>query len=317
MNDPQSVWVLTDGKVGMENQCLGVARALGVTPLVKRVAIRLPWRVLPPQLWTNALAATVERLTPPWPELLIATGRQTVALSTAIKRASGGRTFTVQLQDPVVSPARFDVVVAPEHDGLGGGNVIATRGAMHGVTREALEVAATKFRARLAPLKRPLVTVLLGGSNGRYRMDRDAVSRLASGLRRVAEESGAGLAVTPSRRTGTETVATIRAALAGTSCEIWDETGDNPYLGYLALADAIVATSDSVNMVSEACATGKPVHVFHLPGGSEKFRRFHAAFEAAGFTRPFAGRLESWSYDPPRETERVAGLIRARLKDRP
>jgi mitochondrial fission protein ELM1 len=147
-------------------------------------------------------------------------------------------------------------------------------------------------------------------------MDRDAVLRLASGLRRVAEDSGAGLAVTPSRRTGADNVATIRAALAGASCEIWDETGDNPYLGYLALADAIVVTSDSVNMVSEACATGKPVHVFHLPGGSRKFRRFHRAFEAAGLTRPFAGRLESWSYEPPRETERVAALIRVRLKDR-
>jgi mitochondrial fission protein ELM1 len=187
---------------------------------------------------------------------------------------------------------------------------------MHGVTREALDAAALRFRDRLAPLKRPLVAVLLGGPNGRYRMDREAVSRLASGLRRVAEDSGAGLAVTPSRRTGADTVAAIRAALAGTASEIWDETGDNPYLGYLALADAIVVTCDSVNMVSEACATGKPVHVFHLPGGSAKFRRFHASFEAAGFTRPFTGRLDSWSYDPPHETERVAALIRARLKDR-
>jgi mitochondrial fission protein ELM1 len=315
VSDPQSVWVLTDGKVGMENQCLGVTRALGVTPIVKRVTTRFPWRVLPPQLWANALGATTERLAPPWPDLLIATGRQTVALSVAIKRASGGRAFTVQLQDPGVSPAKFDLVVAPEHDGLAGPNIVATKGAMHGVTRDALDAAAAKFRARLAPLKRPLVAVLLGGPNGRYRMDRDAVSRLASGLHRVADD-GVGLAVTPSRRTGSDNVAVLRAALAGTSCEIWDETGDNPYLGYLALADAIVVTSDSVNMVSEACATGKPVHVFHLPGGSDKFRRFHAAFEAAGFTRPFAGTLETWSYDPPRETERVAGLIRARLKDR-
>jgi mitochondrial fission protein ELM1 len=316
VSDPQSVWVLTDGKVGMENQCLGVTRALGVVPTVKRVTTRFPWRILPPQLWMNPLGATTERLAPPWPDLLIATGRQTVALSVAIKRASGGRVFTVQLQDPGVSPAKFDLVVAPEHDGLAGPNIVATKGATHGVTRHALDAAAAKFRARLAPLKRPLVTVLLGGPNGRYRMDREAVSRLASGLRRVADEGGVGLAVTPSRRTGSDNVAALRAALAGTSCEFWDETGDNPYLGYLALADAIVVTSDSVNMVSEACATGKPVHVFYLPGGSGKFRRFHASFEAAGFTRPFAGTLESWSYDPPRETERVAGLIRARLKDR-
>jgi mitochondrial fission protein ELM1 len=106
----------------------------------------------------------------------------------------------------------------------------------------------------------------------------------------------------------------LRDSLAGLSCEIWDGTGENPYFGYLGLADAIVATADSVNMVTEACATGKPVHVFHPPGGSAKFRRFHRSFEEAGYTRPFAGKLEKWSYDPPRETARVAAAIRARLK---
>lgn len=309
-------WVLTDGKVGMESQCLGLARALGVAPEIKRVAIRLPWRLLPPQLWTNPLAATAERLSAPWPDLLIATGRQTVALSIAIRRASGGRCFTVQLQDPGVSPAKFGFVVAPEHDGLAGANVVATKGAMHGVTQAALAAAAERFRDRLAPLGRPLVAVLLGGSNGRYRMDRECMTRLGAALRRVADERGAGFAITPSRRTGADNVAALREALAETRFEIWEGTGDNPYLGYLALADAIVATADSVNMVSEACATGKPVHVFDLPGGSAKFRRFHDGFEAAGYTRPFDGRLDSWTYDPPRETERVAALIRARLKDR-
>ena len=111
-----------------------------------------------------------------------------------------------------------------------------------------------------------------------------------------------------------DNLAVLREALAGLSCEIWDGTGENPYFGYLGLADAIVATADSVNMVTEACATGKPVLVFHPPGGSAKFRRFHRSFEGDGFTRPFAGRLEKWSYEPPRETARVAAAIRARLK---
>ena len=207
MSEQQSVWILTDGKIGMESQCRGLAAALGVTPDVKRVAIRMPWRVLPPQLWFDSLAATTERLAPPLPDVLIATGRQTVALSIAIRRASCGRTFTVQLQDPGVSPAKFDLVVAPEHDGLRGANVIATKGAMHGVTPATLSVAGEKFRARLAPLKRPLVAVLLGGPNGRYRMDAESMTRLGTLLRLVADDTGAGFAVTPSRRTGAENVA--------------------------------------------------------------------------------------------------------------
>jgi mitochondrial fission protein ELM1 len=309
-----TTWIVTDGKQGMESQCLGLARALDVSVEMKRVEIRAPWRWLPPSLWWNALAAPRERLRPPWPELLIATGRRTVALSIAIRREGGA--FTIQLQDPTVSPALFDVVVAPEHDGLQGANVIATKGALHGVTPEVLALAAENFRARLEPLARPLVAVLLGGSNALYRLDREAMIRLGALLRRAAREDGASFAVTPSRRTGEANVAALRETLADVPCEVWDGGGDNPYLGYLALADAIVVTSDSVNMVSEACATGKPVHVFHLAPPKGKFGRFHAAFEAAGFARPFKGRIEHWRYDPPRETERVAGLIRARLKDR-
>lgn len=69
-------------------------------------------------------------------------------------------------------------------------------------------------------------------------------------------------------------------------------------------------------MVSEAAATGKPVHVVHLDGGSDKFRRFHAAMEARGVTRPFSGALESWEYVPPDDMARVAAEITRRLAAR-
>ena len=110
-----------------------------------------------------------------------------------------------------------------------------------------------------------------------------------------------------------ENEATLRERLAGHSAEIWNGAGDNPYFGYLGLADAIVVTGDSVSMVSEACATGKPVYVFDLEGGSEKFRRFHDNLRERGFTRPFTGSLEIWDYTPLRDTELVADEIRRRI----
>ena len=90
---------------------------------------------------------------------------------------------------------------------------------------------------------------------------------------------------------------------------IWDGHGANPYYGMLALADAIIVTCDSVNMVSEACTTGKPVYVIDLPGGSDKFRRFHQAMRDDGLTRPFADRLEMWNYPPLNDVELVAERI--------
>jgi mitochondrial fission protein ELM1 len=45
-----SCWVVTDGKIGMENQCLGLAESLGLTPVVKRIKLRSPWKQLTPYL---------------------------------------------------------------------------------------------------------------------------------------------------------------------------------------------------------------------------------------------------------------------------
>jgi len=77
----------------------------------------------------------------------------------------------------------------------------------------------------------------------------------------------------------------------------------------LAHADAILATEDSVSMVSEACATGKPVYSVPLEGRSERIARFLGGLEADGIARPFAGRLESWRYEPPDDTARAAAAI--------
>ncbi len=316
MNGAAECWVLTDGKPGMSNQCIGLAEALGGGFVVKTVRPRLPWRILPPPLWLAPLSApggAGDDLRPPWPGLLIATGRQTVALSLAIKRASAGRTFTVQIQNPAFALARFDVVIAPRHDRLGGDNVIVTEGALHRVTPERLAREADRVRPLLAHLPRPLVAVLIGGSNRQYRFTPDAARRLADGLAGLCRRHGAGLAITMSRRTGENTERLLRDALAAPDAWFWDGAGDNPYFGFLGLADAIVATSDSVSMVSEACATGKPVHVFDLDGGSKKFDRFHRNLRERGLTRPFTGEIAAWSPAPLDDTKRVADEIRRRM----
>lgn len=312
----QTCWVMSDGKAGMEGQCLGLAEALGLDPQVKRIRIRAPWRWLPPQLWLDPLARAGpdgDALAPPWPEVLIACGRPTVAPAIAIRRASGGRTFAVQIQNPTVHPRHFDVVVTPKHDRLEGPNVITTTGGLNRVTPARLAAAAARFGPRFCHLPRPLVAVLLGGDSKVYRMTRTIALRLGERLAALSRRQGAGLLVTPSRRTGAKYQAILHQALEGLPAEIWDGTGGNPYFGYLALADAFVVTGDSVNMVSEAATTGKPVYVVDLKGGSAKFRRFHEAMRKAGITRPFDGRLETWSYPALRDTERAAAEIRRRM----
>jgi uncharacterized protein len=311
------VWAVHDGKAGMANQVLGLAEALGWSTTEKRLDIRSPWCHLAPPLWFQPLAATGaegDRLAPPWPDLIIGCGRNTVAPAFAVKRASGGRTYWVQIQDPRFARRRADLLVAPSHDSARGPNVVTTLGAVHRVTADRLAEGARHFAPLLAPLSRPLVAVLLGGDNRAYPLTPARFATLVAQLAALAR-AGYGIAITPSRRTDAAALTELRARLGGVAF-IWDGTGDNPYFGMLGLAEAIVVTADSVNMASEAAATGKPVYIVELEGGSEKFTRCHAAMSERGITRPFAGAVERWSYPPLDEAARAAAIIRERFAGR-
>jgi mitochondrial fission protein ELM1 len=105
--------VITDGKAGMESQCVGLAEALGLAPVVKRVRLRAPWRYLTPYVRFGGqlqFAAGSAPLNAPWPDLVIATGRHSVAAALLVRDKSanaGRRTVAVQLQDPVISTRNF------------------------------------------------------------------------------------------------------------------------------------------------------------------------------------------------------------------
>lgn len=307
-------WVVSDGKAGMENQCVGLAEVMGLKPIVKRVRLRTPWRQLTPYIRLGhrfAYSTQGDKITAPWPDLLIASGRASIP---ACLMARAGGSKTVYIQNPVLHPSYFDLVIAPEHDRLSGDHVLSTKGGLHKITPELLQSEAAKFRDMFATLPHPLVAVIIGGPNAVYRLTPDEMHKITQQLIDLTKQAGCGLMVTASRRTGEENLAILRDGLRGTPAILWDGQGANPYHGMLGLADAILVTADSVNMVTEACATGKPVHVIPLQGGSDKFRRFHAAMAATGATRPFTGQLEQWSYPPindmPRAAERVWEILR-------
>ena len=312
--------MLSEGMAGTENQCLALATALGLTPEIKRAAVNKPWRwlgaavaALPP----GFLARGHEPLAPPWPDLVIASGRKCAALALAIQRASRGRTFTVFVQNPRLGLARFDLVVAPRHDGIAGANIFTIRGALSRVDAAALNAAAAEFTPAFADLPRPLVACLIGGASRRHRFTPADGRALGEALAKLSAATGGGLLITPSRRTPEPSFAALEVALDGAPTYIWRGEGANPYFGFLAVADAVLVTGDSVSMVSDACSSGKPVHILPVAGRrSARFSRFFAALEAEGAARPFTGSLESWDYDPLNDCALAAGEIRRRLETR-
>ncbi len=312
-------WCQTDGRPGMENQVVGLAEAMGLTPVVKRVFLKTPWRILSPHIMAYkrfAISNSGDGIEPPWPDILISTGRPSILPAMSIQEQSGGRTFTVQLQDPVMLRHRFDRIVVPAHDRVSGSNMLVMEGALHRISPERLAGEAPRWTERFAGIPHPRVAVLLGGANSRYAFGEAEIQELAVQLKALSTQ-GYGLLITGSRRTGAANIEALRQALAGCRAFISDGSGDNPYFGMLAHADAFIVTCDSVNMVTEACSTGKPVHVVILPSqgrrrGSErdKFARFLRGLEQSGRVRLFKGQIESWTYPPLREMERIARLVR-------
>ncbi|SOB89840.1 mitochondrial fission ELM1 family protein [Stappia indica] len=314
--EPATAWVLTDGKAGDETQCLAVAEALGLTAERRRVAPRAPWSWLMPRLDLidprEAPSRPGSPIAPPFPDLVIASGRRAVSYLARIRRDSFGRTFTVFLKDPRTGTGAADLIWVPEHDSLRGDNVLVTASGPHRFSQGRLAAARAAPLPDIAALPRPRVAVLVGGDSRNHRFTDGDMAELARGLAQIAED-GAALMITASRRTPPALARALRKLADSGPHVMWDNRGDNPMLDYLANADAVVVTADSANMVGEALASGRAVHVFHPSGGHRKFDAFLGAVSARNAVHPFPGPLKVTTCEPMDSTPVIAEAIRQRL----
>ena len=292
----------------MRSQALGLAEAAGLQPRMVALQPRLPWWWMPGRLWPSPLRAV--RMTPPPEPLAIGCGGKAAPVLAALRRRGK---LTVQIQAPRMDIRRFDQVVVTRHDEVTGPNVIVTRTALHRATAARLAAARVEWAERLAALPRPLVAVLVGGSNGRFRLEGAEGAALAKQLAEMMALDRVGLAVTPSRRTPPAVTRALRDRLVPGGALVWDGEGENPYFGMLASADAIIVTADSVSMVSEAVATSAPVLLVELPGRSRRIGAFLDGLRQEGRVRRFGGRLESWPTSPLDDTQEAADMLRQRL----
>ncbi len=319
------IWAITNGHRGFDTLVKGVAQAIGGEMWLIHTHLKPPWSWLAPYRAAEIAARNDPNIVPPWPDLVLASGRKAAPYARFIGRASAGKSFTVYLQHPQIASRHFDFVWAPAHDGLSGTNTLATTLSPHGLTAAGLASAATDWRAHILDSKMldskmkdkkhatgKNVAVMIGGFNSAYRFDAAAMGQLADQLHALADQRHY-LMVTLSRRTPPAFAALLTDRLSAYPHYLYSGAGENPYQAILGLADHLLVTCDSVNMVGEACMPGKPVQIIGLPGGSAKFNRFHAAVEKAGFVRRFNGTLETWDTQPQNATPAIATAIKAAM----
>lgn len=317
--DPTATWTLTDGHAGNVRQTRALAAALGRAAWEWTLEARAPWRWLAPRWLPEASRAFgdgfAHALTTP-PRLAIGCGRQ-AALATRLLRARGAQ--AVQILDPRIDPAHWDIVIAPEHDDLRGRNVITLLGSLNPVDDLWLAAARAEFPA-IGQLPRPRTALLIGGASAHASLDVATLDAIASRVEALVRREGGSVLATTSRRTPDAIRLRLRERFTGASNIVWtgDDDGPNPYAGLLGWADRIVCSADSVNMLSEAAATNVPVFVAGVDQVSGRPRRFVDSLLASGRIRSALDSdaddtLAAYAVTPLRETARVAAQVRMRL----
>jgi len=310
------ILAISDGHPGNARQAESLAAALRPGQVdVLHASPRVPWRWASPRRWPgsrHAFGPDFARILDHPPRWAVGCGRQ-AALVTRLLREAGSR--VVQILDPRIAHRHWDALVIPEHDGIIGDNIIPVSGSLHPVDDAWLAAARTEF-AWLEQFPGPRLTVLVGGDSRHGRLSAGIGQTLSDLLARWHQDTGGSVLLTTSRRTPStlaDTLARQMRTLPGL-CWTGQRDGPNPYPGLLAFAGQIVCTADSVNLLSEACATRAPVCIVGTDlakGGPGRFAR-HLLSSGRAHT--------SLSSAPPaitplRETARIAGLVRTQLEN--
>jgi mitochondrial fission protein ELM1 len=322
MNKSPTCWILTPGPVAFRKQTAGVAQALGLTYEEKVVKRNKPWCWLPKN-WTfgalRQLQPGCEKLSPPWPDVVISCSQYTIPYALAIRKANGGNTSLIHIQKPTIANSYFDAVIAPEHDNASGANVLQTLGATHDVDENTLNNAVEEFTPRFKPFKAPYCSIFLGGSSKQYDFTHEHAAVIANSILDIAKNYPGTLLISGSRRTGADNMTYFERRFKDyPNIFLYNNVGKNPYMGMLALADVIYVTDDSVSMISEACYTGKPVYLLRLPQQQQR-RKIGEFIDTAikrGHVRYYEDHLEGWLGKRLDETQRVAPALKELLKDK-
>lgn len=284
---PPRVWVLLGHKAGDNHQLLALAGALGWPCEHKQLVYRST------ELLTNLLLggnlAGVNRsasspLQPPWPDLVLTAGRRNEPVARWIQRQADGRTRLVHVGRPWARLDRFDLIVTtPQYQLPARANVLYNALPLHHLDVDRLAAAAAQWAPQLVHLPHPWFGLLVGGPSGPYRFSPATGERLGRAASELARSAGGALLVTTSARTPPATADALLTALTVPYYSFRWTAGsqDNPYFGYLALADAFIVTSDSISMLAEACATGQPVHIFDLAEPATRGQSLRTRLNAA------------------------------------
>ena len=305
--------LLTEGMHGMISQVEGLAKALDIDFTHHKVELNHLWKFIPPNL-SPVSQNVFKKIDHDDFDVIISCGRKSVIPSIHLKNTANKKVFNIHIQDPKVDLNHFDFIVAPEHDGIEGHNVISTKGAIHYLTENEISENKDYLNSFIKKDERKIWTLILGGPTKYYDYSTKNMKHIFTSLYKLLKKHDFQLVVIPSMRTPINTIHYAREFFGDNHTIIMD-VDKKAYLSALALSENIIVTCDSSSMISEAALTGKPIYIASiLPRKNDKrFQSFRNLFRELNITRNLGEEVENWTYEKLDETNRVANIIKQKI----
>jgi len=305
--------LLTQGMHGMISQVEGLAKALDIDFTHHKVELKNIWKLVPPK-FTPISQNVYKKVNDKDFDLIISCGRKSVIPSIHLKNISKKKVFNIHIQDPKIDFKYFDIVIAPEHDGINGENVINTKGAIHYLSEKEIEENKDYLKSFIKQDERKVWCLIMGGPTKYYDYSTKNMKHIFSMFYKLMKKHNFQLVVIPSMRTPINTIHYAKEFF-GENHTVIMNVDKKAYLSALALSENIIVTCDSSSMISEAALTGKPIYIANiLPKKNDKrFQRFRTLFRELNITRNLGEEIENWNYEKLDETNRVANIIKQKI----
>jgi len=305
--------LLTEGMHGMISQVEGLAKALDLDFIHEKIELNNFWEMIPPKITPTQKFVFKNNIENNF-DIVISCGRKSVVPSIYLKQKFKNKIMNIHIQDPKVSLDNFDFIVAPEHDGLKGKNVLTTKGAIHYLRNSELSENENYLKSQIN--KEKLVTLIVGGPNKYYDYNDKTIDEIFLKIKDNFINKGYQLIFIPSMRTP-QNVINKAGNYFGQNQIIITNVDKKAYLSSLKLADHIVVTCDSTSMISEAAMTGKPIYVAQMPAikNNKRFRKFFELFKSLNIIKDLENSVEEWNYEKLNETDKISSYIKEQLKN--
>lgn len=313
--DKPVIWLINDQRIGNFNQLKAISYYLSHKLDFREYKISFSRTIFLPNIFNLIFSTGVvfEETNYPKPNFILSAGRRS-ALAAAILKKRYHDTKIIQIMRPNLPAKYFDFIATPKHDNYQFSDIETTL-TPNFINKNTIETAKKEWRAEFAKITNPILSVIIGGDTKNNKVSDDSIISLCNSLLKVKSKSECRILLTTSRRTSKRNIDQIKNILGqNATIFLWgNKQKKNPYLAMLAYSHSIIVSADSISMISDSLATGKPTYVYEEDFGDKKHKKFISYLKKQKAIMPseilFSQGIKNYNNLPINDSEKISNSI--------